>query len=77
MAAPHVTGVVALIISQFGKMPPGRVQALITQTADPQACPAEFHPGTAYEAECQGGIGYNSFFGYGQVNADSAVTHAP
>jgi subtilisin family serine protease len=77
MAAPHVTGVVALLISQFGKMPQGRVQAMITQTADPLPCPAEFHPGTPYEAECQGGIGYNSFYGSGQVNAYRAVTHTP
>jgi subtilisin family serine protease len=47
MASPHVTGVAALIISQFGnlnsskgKMNSGQVQAYVDQTADPQPCPA-------------------------------------
>src|SRR5262249_14766222 len=34
MASPHVAGVAALIISQYGKMPPGRVAAILTGTAD-------------------------------------------
>jgi len=79
MAAPHVTGVAALIISQYGKMPPGRVAAYINQTADPVPCPPNpFDPsGTgSYLATCQGGMGYNSFYGHGQVNALSAITHA-
>jgi subtilisin family serine protease len=78
MASPHVAGVAALVISQFGKMPPGKVQAFITQTADPQPCPTNpFDPdGTgAWLATCQGGDGYNSFYGHGQVNALNAVTH--
>ena len=47
MASPHVAGIAALIISRYGdadtpqngKMRPGQVAALISQTADPQACP--------------------------------------
>jgi subtilisin family serine protease len=41
MAAPHVTGVAALIESMFGSygMPPGRVTAMLGQTADPIGCP--------------------------------------
>ena len=77
MASPHVAGVAALIISQYGKMPPGAVQAMITQTADPQPCPPNpFDPGGngAWLATCQGGY-YNSFYGHGQVNALNAVTH--
>jgi subtilisin family serine protease len=79
-AAPHVTGVAALVISQFGKMPPGKVQALITQTADPQPCPPNpFDPdGTgAYLATCAGGIDYNGFYGHGQINSLTAITHTP
>jgi subtilisin family serine protease len=77
MASPHVAGVAALIISQFGRIPPGRVQALLDQTADPLPCPANpFLAGTSYEATCTGGQ-YNSFYGHGQVNAFSAVTHQP
>lgn len=80
MASPHVAGVAALVISEFGKMPQGKVQAMINQTADPQDCPPNpFDPGGtgAWLATCQGGEGYNSFYGHGQVNALSAVTHDP
>lgn len=78
MSSPHATGVAALIISQYGKMPPGQVQAMLTQTADPQPCPPDpFDPdgSGAWLAHCQGGRGYNSFYGHGQVNAYNAVTH--
>jgi lantibiotic leader peptide-processing serine protease len=67
MASPHVAGVAALIVSQFGRIPPGAVQALIQNTADPLPCPA-----TA--TTCQGGPDYNGYFGHGEVNAFSAVT---
>jgi len=80
MAGPHVAGVAALVMSQFGKMPQGAVQAMMTSTADPMACPANpFNPGPPFifEATCTGGPSYNSFFGHGQVNALSAVTHSP
>jgi subtilisin family serine protease len=79
-AAPKVAGVAALIISQHGKMPPGRVQAIINQTADFVPCPENpFNPGPPFDwpAECQGGPGYNSFYGHGQVNAFKAVIHNP
>ena len=39
MASPHVAGVAALLISQFGRMPPDAVQAIITRTADSLNCP--------------------------------------
>jgi len=80
MAGPHVAGVAALIISQYGEMPPGSVQAMITRTADPLPCPPNpFNPGPPFifEATCQGGAGYNGFYGHGQVNALNAVTHKP
>jgi subtilisin family serine protease len=80
MASPHAAGVAALIVSQFGKMPPGAVQAMLTQTADAMACPPNpFDPGGtgAWLATCVGGSGYNGFYGHGQVNALSAVSHAP
>ena len=78
MASPHAAGVAALIVSQFGKIPPGAVQAMLTQTADPIGCPPNpFDPGGtgAWLATCQGGSGYNGFYGHGQVNAFNAVTH--
>src|SRR5256886_4458799 len=47
MATPHVAGVAALIISRFGPMSPGAVQAYLSQTADPQPCPSALPPGYA------------------------------
>lgn len=82
MASPHVAGVAALILSQFGKIPPGAVAAAIGQTADPQPCPSALPPGYAAFVSvnngapqvCQGGTGHNSWYGTGQVDALSAIT---
>jgi len=79
MATPHVAGVAALILSEFGKLPPGAVQAGITSNADPLPCPPNpFDPGGLgyFVATCQGGD-YNGFFGHGQVNALNSVLYAP
>jgi subtilisin family serine protease len=79
MATPHVTGVAALILSQYGSMPPGHVQAILNQTAIPIPCPPNpFDPtgDGAWLAICEGGV-YNGFFGHGQVDAFNAVTHSP
>ncbi len=86
MASPHVAGVAALVESRYGPMSPGRVAALLGQTADPIACPdpvtlALYEPFTAIDNDapqtCQGGIGNNGWYGSGQVNALGAVTHSP
>jgi subtilisin family serine protease len=86
MASPHVTGVAALIDSWYGHLSPGRVAALVGQTADPIACPdaatlALYAPFPAVDGgapqTCQGGLGNNGWYGSGQVNALSAVTHSP
>jgi len=86
MASPHVAGVAALVDSWFGHLSPGRVAALIGQTADPIACPdaatlALYAPFPALDngapQTCQGGIGNNGWYGSGQVNALSAITHSP
>jgi lantibiotic leader peptide-processing serine protease len=90
MASPHVAGVAALIISRFGTlagandatMSPGKVSARIQQTADAQPCPATLPDtyltflGTDDEQvqTCTGGLGQNSWYGSGQVNALSAVS---
>jgi lantibiotic leader peptide-processing serine protease len=79
MAGPHVAGVAALVVSQFGLMSPGRLSAWLTSTADPIACPmAPYDPGGlgTYAATCVGGTSSNGFYGSGQVNALSAVTAA-
>ena len=51
MAAPHVSGVVALIVSQYGKLSlrepggltlnPARAERILLATATPRACPAQ------------------------------------
>jgi len=70
-----------------GKMRPGQVEAYIQQTSDAQPCPTELPEG--YEdfprphfadaegepQECDGGPGYASWYGAGQVNALRAVLH--
>src|SRR3954463_14898561 len=92
MAGPHVAGVAALIIARYGdssspqngKLRPGQVAALISQTADPQACPDTLPPGyltftgvnSGAVQQCQGGPGHNSWYGNGQADALAAVTHA-
>jgi subtilisin family serine protease len=86
MATPHVTGVAALIESRYGPLSPGRVAGMLAQTADPIACPdaatlALYDPFPQFSngepVSCSGGTGYNSWYGHGQVNALSAVTHSP
>jgi len=80
MASPHVAGVAALIASR-GITTPGPLAAKLQNTADPIDCPPDlsiyaFFPAVDNGAPqvCQGGVGYNSFNGHGQVNALSAVT---
>jgi lantibiotic leader peptide-processing serine protease len=79
MATPHVAGVAALILSQYGPMPQGTIQAMLNQTAVPIPCPPNPFDPTGdgnWIAYCQGGE-YNGFYGHGQVDALNAVTHAP
>jgi len=80
MASPHVAGVAALIAST-GVTSPGAIASKVNTTADPQPCPADlsiyaFFPSVSNGAPqvCDGGPGYNSFNGHGQVNALTAVS---
>jgi len=76
-AAAHASGVAALIVSRYGdlrspwngKLPPGFVKALLQATAEPKPCPPD--------PQCEGGEGYNGFFGHGEVDALNAVLHEP
>jgi hypothetical protein len=81
MASPHAAGVAALIAST-GVTSPGAIAAKLSNTADPMPCPSDlsiyaFFPALDNGAPqtCQGGTGYNSFNGHGQINALSAVSH--
>ncbi len=66
MASPHAVGVAALIISQKGFMSHGRLEALLQQTSDIQACPKTLPAGYAAVVglddekvqTCQGGAGH-------------------
>ena len=89
MASPHAAGVAALIVAQFGKpdprnggvtLSPSRVQDILESTATEQACPDQnpfTYPdpdlGPEFTAACQGGRGFNGFYGHGIVDAAAAV----
>ena len=73
---------------QNGKMRPQQVEAYMQGTADPIPCPTAEqlalyepfprpapHDVEGRPQECQGGTGYNSWYGKGQVNALDAVLH--
>jgi subtilisin family serine protease len=90
MAAPHATGVSALIVSEYGTadsgnpgltMAPNRVERVLTRTAQQTPCPVP--PTVSYEnvgrppeftATCEGDNAFNGFYGHGIVDAFSAVT---
>ena len=80
MAAPHVSGVIALIRSLQPDKSPGAVTSLLQRTADELACP----PGGTYTPPgggvvthtCYGSTQNNGFYGHGEVNAYSAVSAA-
>lgn len=79
MAAPHVSGVAALIASR-GIRNPGAITSKLIATSDRLACPADlsiyaFFPALDNGAPqvCQGTLDYNGFNGNGQVNALRAL----
>jgi len=87
MASPHVTGVVALIISEEGRsgrrgfgMDPDRVERILTRSATETACPAinpfsyeDVGRPPEFTAFCEGDEEFNGFYGAGIVNAEEAV----
>ena len=86
MAAPHVTGVAAIIIGRFGvpgkgglAMDPAEVERLLYASAVPKACPAQGGSGSGARASqvCEGGKRRNGFFGHGIVNAAQAAVIEP
>ncbi|HKX67914.1 MAG TPA: S8 family serine peptidase [Intrasporangium sp.] len=76
MAAPHATGVAALIVGQHPGWGPSAVRAALMRGATPLACPVDWEPLSPDDERlrCYGGSdGWTSFFGHGLVNARSAA----
>ena len=78
MASPHAVGVAALIQSHSGKTG-GSLAAALKQATNPLPCPddsiyAPFTQLSGAPVTCQGGIGNNSFYGSGEVDALKAVS---
>ncbi|MEV5611422.1 S8 family serine peptidase [Streptomyces sp. NPDC052225] len=77
MAAPHVTGVLALLKSEHPKATPGQLEALLKTQADERACPTDPYDSDGdgvVDAVCEGVAQHNGFYGHGIVNALKAVT---
>jgi subtilisin family serine protease len=81
MAGPHVAGVAALIISHTG-MQGGAVAAALSNATNPLPCPDTSQPiyagfpsvSNGAPQTCTGGIGNNSFYGKGEIDALQAVS---
>ena len=88
MAAPHATGVAALIVSQYGRLDrsggltldPSETERILKETARDHACPdprlfsyAPAQRGPEYDAFCEGAPELNGFYGHGIVDALAAV----
>ncbi|WP_307849583.1 S8 family serine peptidase [Qaidamihabitans albus] len=89
MAAPHASGVAALIVSEYGRpgrggfgLNPDATQRVLEGTAAEIPCPV---PNTvdyldegrdeSYTATCTGTPEFNGFYGHGAVDAYAAVRH--
>lgn len=75
MAAPHVTGVAALIMELHPNWSPSAVAAALKRTAARMACPVDWQPLDEDDQRdrCTGGGGRTSFFGAGMVDAAAAT----
>lgn len=79
MAAPHVSGVAALLAGRHPEASPQKLTRLLTEQADAAACPDDYDlDGTgAQDAYCEGFTEFNGFYGHGLVDALEAVGGAP
>ncbi|MFD7461467.1 MULTISPECIES: S8 family serine peptidase [unclassified Streptomyces] len=75
MAAPHASGVAALLKSEHPYATPAQLQALLKAQADNPGCPESYdQDGDGdQDAVCEGGKRVNGFYGFGVVNALDAV----
>ena len=77
MAAPHVTGVAALVASKHPDATPAELSRLVTESAAPVDCPDRYDPNSdgRPDATCERvGERGNSFTGAGIVDAMAAVS---
>ncbi|MEU5262875.1 S8 family serine peptidase [Amycolatopsis sp. NPDC021455] len=75
MAAPHVTGVLALLASAAPDARPRQLRRTLEAQAMPMPCPADYDltgDGTQ-DAYCAGYEGFNGFYGHGMVDALAAA----
>ncbi|MBW4720845.1 S8 family peptidase [Saccharothrix obliqua] len=75
MAAPHVSGVAALLASVHPSATPRQLSRMLNTQAETLPCPADYDlNGTGVQdAYCTGYSEYNGFYGHGLVNALAAV----
>ncbi|WP_433269707.1 S8 family peptidase [Actinosynnema sp. CS-041913] len=75
MAAPHVSGVAALLASTHPEATAGELSRMLNSQAETLPCPADYDlNGTGVQdAYCTGYSEYNGFYGHGLVNAEEAV----
>ncbi|MEJ2853645.1 MULTISPECIES: S8 family peptidase [unclassified Saccharothrix] len=75
MAAPHVSGVAALLASTHPEASAGELSRMLNAQAETLACPADYDlNGTgAQDGFCTGYSEYNGFYGHGLVDAKAAV----
>jgi lantibiotic leader peptide-processing serine protease len=85
-AAPHVTGVAALVVSRYGKfsrhhgvrMSPRKVEWILEATAEPMACPPNPYVrvvgATRFTSTCESWGDVTGFFGHGEVDALAALS---
>lgn len=77
MAAPHVTGVAALVIQLHPNWSPSAVAAAVKRATTPMSCPANWQPldPTDERTRCYGSSnGHTSFFGSGLLDAAAATS---
>lgn len=75
MAAPHVSGVAALLVSERPDLSPRELRTALGEQATPLPCPTDYDlagDGTQ-DAYCAGYTSYNGFYGHGLVNAPAAA----
>jgi subtilisin family serine protease len=76
MAAPHVTGVLALLASAAPEARPRQLRRTLEAAALPMPCPADYDltGDGLQDAYCAGYEGYNGFYGHGMVQVPAPAT---